>query len=217
MSARREAAAELGEVLRRLTDAAVSTEVPTAALHDVTARLREVLPELTAVRRKPGEAAAVDRDGPPQRVYNLVVGQGNPMSPPMTVELVDGAAIGTVELGLAYEGPPSYVHGGVSATLLDQILGHAHAAWFGRPAMTAKLAMRYRAPVPLATPLRIVGRVLDGDPGQRWTSSVGTIATAAEPDVVLVEAEGNFVLPTAEQARRLFGAMEEEQLVGEAF
>jgi hypothetical protein len=202
---RRRAVRELGAALRELTEAAVSTEVDAAILDEVTEQVRGLVSSLAAARRERGQPATVDDGRRPRRLYNPAAGPGNPIAPPMRVEIVDGAAIGTCTLGLAYEGPPSYVHGGISAMLLDQILGHAHAA-HGKPGMTVKLALRYRRPVPLKTPLRIVGRVAQVD--GRWTNSVATISTADDPDTVLVEADGTFVVPNAEQAKRLFGELE---------
>lgn len=203
---RRQAVRELGSALRDLTDAAVSTEADAETLREITSQVRALVPPLDAVRRERGQLAAVDDGRRPRRLYSPAVGPGNPIAPPMQVEIVDGAAVGTCTLGLAYEGPPSYVHGGMSALLLDQILGHAHAAGGTPPGMTVQLSVRYRRPVPLTTPLRIVGRVerVDG----RWTESKATICTADAPDAVLVEAEGKFVVPSAEQSSRLFGKVE---------
>ncbi|MGI8306226.1 PaaI family thioesterase [Saccharopolyspora hattusasensis] len=202
---RRRAVRELGAALRELTEAAVSTEVDTETLVEAAEQVRALVPALSSARRERGQPPTADDGRRPRRLYNPAAGPGNPIAPPMRVEIVDGIAIGTCTLGLAYEGPPSYVHGGISALLLDQILGHAHAA-NGKPGMTVKLSLRYRRPVPLTTPLRIVGRVvrLDG----RWTNSVGTISTADDPDTVLVEAEGAFVVPNAKQNKRLFGELE---------
>ncbi|GAA0502726.1 thioesterase [Saccharopolyspora subtropica] len=202
---RRRAVRELGAALRELTDAAVSSEVDTETIAEVAAQVRALVPALGAERRDRGQAATVDAGDRPRRMFNPAVGPGNPIAPPMRVEIVDGVAIGRCALGLAYEGPPSYAHGGISAMLLDQVLGHAHAA-NGKPGMTAKLALRYRRPVPLRTPLRIVGRVERTN--GRWTNSVATICTEDNPDTVLVEAEGTFVVPNAEQSRRLFGEPE---------
>ncbi|MGP4020313.1 PaaI family thioesterase [Saccharopolyspora sp. 5N708] len=202
---RRRAVRELGAALRELTEAAVSTEVDASSLAEVAEQVRALVPVLAAARRERGELATVDDGRRPRRMYNPAAGPGNPIAPPMRVEIVDGVAIGSCTLGLTYEGPPSYVHGGISAMLLDQILGHAHAA-NGQPGMTAKLALRYRRPVPLRTPLRIVGRVLGVD--RRRTNSVATISIEDDPDTVLVEAEGTFVVPTAEQSKRLFGELE---------
>src|SRR5699024_5804331 len=118
---------------------------------------------------------------------------------PLDVEVVDGVAVGHCTLGLMHEGPPSYGHGGVSALILDQILGHAYEV--NRTAgMTVKLSVRYRRPVPLQTPLRVVGWV-DDTPA----TTNATIATVEDPDTVLVRAEGTFVTPNPAQVRRLFG------------
>lgn len=202
---RRRAVHELGAALRELIEATVSTEVDAATLDVVSEQVRGLVPALAAARRKRGQPATVDNRRRPRRLYNPAVGPGNPIAPPMQVEIIDGVAIGTCTLGMAYEGPPSYVHGGISALLLDQILGHAHAA-NGEPGMTVKLVLRYRRPVPLETPLRIVGRVeqLDG----RWTNSVAAISIADDPDTVLVEADGTFVVPNEEQSKRLFGELD---------
>jgi acyl-coenzyme A thioesterase PaaI-like protein len=105
------------------------------------------------------------------------------------VTVVDGVAIGTCTLGLQYEGPAGHVHGGISALLLDQVLGKANAA-NGRPGMTISLSIRYRKRVPLWTPLRITAWLEDPD-GQ----AVGKaeIAAADAPETPLVVAEGRFV------------------------
>jgi hypothetical protein len=203
---RRKAVHELGEALRELTGAAVSTEVDAETLREVAEQVRGLVPPLSAANRVRGQMATVDEGARRLRIYNPAIGPGNPVAPPMKVEHGDGQAVGTCTLGLAYEGPPSYVHGGVSAMLLDQILGHAHAAAGAPAGMTVKLSLRYRRPVPLCTPLRIVGEIDEQD--GRWTKSRATVATAEHPDHVLVEADGAFVVPSAEQAERLFGEVE---------
>jgi Thioesterase superfamily len=113
-------------------------------------------------------------------------------------------AEGWCTLGHAYEGPPMYGHGGVSAMLIDQLLGHAAAA-SGHPGVTTELSVRYRRPVPLDVPLRIWGRVIETE-GRR-VSAAGGITTAAEPDVPLVEAEARFARLRLDQARRLFSRL----------
>lgn len=203
---RREAVRELGDALRELTDAAVSTEVDAETLREVTEQVRGLVRPLSAANRVRGQMATVDEGARRLRIYNPAIGPGNPVAPPMRVEHGDGKAIGTCTLGLAYEGPPSYVHGGVSALLIDQILGHAHAAAGAPAGMTVKLALRYRRPVPLSEPLRVVGSIDEHD--GRWTQSRASIATAANPEKILVEADGDFVVPSEEQAARLFGKVE---------
>ena len=136
--------------------------------------------------------------------YRPVIGSGSGLAAPLHVEVAGNAVVGTCTLGLAFEGPPSYAHGGVSAMLLDQLLGYATSA-AGHPGMTAHLEIRYRAPVPLQTPLHLSAEVSDVT-GRRVTAR-GVIATAAEPGTALVEATGIFVGLRAEQAARLFGGV----------
>ncbi len=201
---RRAAVTDLGQVLRDLGEAAVSSEVDAATLRDVAQRGRELTAALEAATRDRHELPSVDDFAAGFRMHSPACGSGNPVAPPMEVGFSDGVAVGTCTLGLRYEGPPSYAHGGVSALLLDQILGHANA-FGGRPGMTVRLSVRYRAPVPLVTPLRVSGWV-EQELGEQSTSKA-VIATAEEPDAPLVEAEGKFVTPDPEQVRRLFSRM----------
>lgn len=198
---RRQAVRELGTALRELNEAAASTEVDADTLLLAAERARELVPALTARSRAVNALPSVDEEM--VRMYNPAEGPGNPLAPPMRVEIVDGLALGSCTLGLIYEGPPGYVHGGISALLLDQILGHLHAAhgWRG---MTVTLSIRYRAPVPLRTPLLITAEVVESERLRRVTSKA-TIAAAATPDKVLVEGEGTFVVPRPDQVRALFG------------
>ncbi|MDR7300258.1 PaaI family thioesterase [Haloactinomyces albus] len=201
---RRQAARELGSVLRELNEAAVSTEVDAETLLEVARQARELIPPLEKASRSRQQVPSIDSLREGRRMYNPAMGPGNPFAAPMSVELVDGVAIGTCTLGLIHEGPHSYAHGGVSALLLDQILGYAHSTR-GRPGMTVDLSVRYRRPVPLRTPLRIAGWHQQTETSARRSSPVATIATAEDPKTVLVEAEGTFLVPSDEQLRRLFG------------
>lgn len=207
---RRAAAADLGAALRELGDSAVRTKADADVLRAVTEQVRGLVPELGEDRRTRGEKATAD--SPSVRMYNPATGPGSPIAPPMSVEFRDGVAVGTCELGLAYEGPPSYVHGGISALLLDQVLGHAHAASGRGAGMTAELTLRYRGPVPLCTPLRVVGQVV-GTRHDRWTDVRATITTQQDPDTELVEGNGIFVVPSPEQVERLFGEVRRKRAV----
>ena len=200
--ARRDAVTDLGAALRELVAAAVATEVPLDVLHRATDDVRRVTAALAAAQRPLDVPSSVDDLRRGQRFFNPVVGPGNPVAPPMRVELVDGAAVGTCTLGPAYEGPFTFAHGGVSALLLDQIMGYATAA-AGHPGVTGRLQVRYRSPVPLGAPLRLHAAVVDVL-GAR-VAVRGTVSLAAAPDDVLVEAEGRFMTLNRAQAVRLFG------------
>jgi hypothetical protein len=201
---RRAAVAELGAELRALADLVTRTEAGADVLRDCARRLREVAPALRERLRGVGEPASVDDLMGGVRMFNPVIGEGNPIAPPMRIQAGADGAEGWCMLGQAYEGPPMYGHGGVSAMLIDQLLGHAAAA-SGHPGVTTDLSVRYRRPVPLDVPLRIWGRVTGTD-GRR-VSAVGGITTVSEPDVPLVEAEARFARLRPDQARRLFSGL----------
>jgi hypothetical protein len=201
---RRAAVAELGAELRTLADLVTRTEVGADVLRDCARRLREVAPCLRERIRGITEPASVDDLMGGVRMFNPAIGAGNPIAPPMRVEIGEDGAEGWCTLGHAYEGPPMYGHGGVSAMLIDQLLGHAAAA-SGHPGVTTDLSVRYRRPVPLDVPLRIWGRVTEAE-GRR-VSAVGGITTADRPDVPLVEAEARFARLRPDQAGRLFGRL----------
>jgi hypothetical protein len=201
---RRAAVAELAGELRTLADLLTRTEAGTDVLRDSARRLREIAPALRERLRTPAEPASVDDLMGGVRMFNPVIGAGNPIAPPMRVEMGADGAEGWCTLGQAYEGPPMWGHGGVSAMLIDQLLGHAAAA-SGHPGVTTDLSVRYRRPVPLDVPLRVWGRVTETQ-GRR-ISVTGGITTAAEPDVPLVVAEGRFARLRPDQAGRMFGRL----------
>lgn len=195
---RRAAVAELGEALRSLVDLATRTEAGTEVIRESARRLRALAPALRARTRAITEPASVDDLLGGVRMLNPVIGAGNAIAPPLRVEMREDGAEGRCMLGPAYEGPPSHGHGGISALLLDQVLGHAVASG-GRPGVTRELSLRYLRPVPLDVPLRVWGRVVEL--AGRHTLVKGGITTVGEPEVPLVEAEGRFVGLRRDQLR----------------
>ena len=199
---RRRAISELGDALRAVVEHASATEVPADDLRRAADRIRQVTALLGVRMRERDTMPSVDDLLGGVRMYNPVTGTGSALAPPLRIDQAADVTIGTCTLGLAFEGPPMYAHGGVSAMLLDQMLGYAVSA-SGNPGMTIQLDTTYRAPVPLLTALRLTAEVTHVD-GRRVTAR-GTIATAAEPDDILVTATGTFIALSVEQARRLFG------------
>lgn len=200
---RRAAIDELGDALRLLVERSVATEAPVEDLLATAALVREARVALDRHPRAREQMPSADDLLGGVRMYNPVSGSGSAFAPPLRMASVDGEVVGTCTLGLAHEGPPMYVHGGVSAMLLDQLLGYTITA-AGHPGMTVSLATQYRAPVPLLAPLRLTGRVTEVS--GRKVTAYGVIATAEQPDRPLVEATGIFVALSSEQAMRLFAA-----------
>ena len=204
---RRDAIAELGDALRAITSYAIGTEVDDDVIRGVARELGVLADRLGARQRRLDEPPSVDDLPRGQRLFNPIVGAGNPVAPPVRIEYVDGTAVGRCTLDWRYEGPFTYAHGGISALLLDQIMGYAAAAT-GHPGVTGRLQIRYRDAVPLGRPLRLQARLVDVL-GVR-AAITGSIALESDPDTPLVEAEGSFLALRAEQATRLFGDIAEQ-------
>lgn len=204
LAERRDAVAELGDALRDLSSRAIGSEVGVDVMRQVADDARRLAARLAERQRRLDTPSVVDDLSRGQRPYNPVVGPGNPVAPPMRIEIVDGAAIGSCTLDWRYEGPFTFAHGGISALLLDQIMGYAAAA-AGHPGVTGRLQVRYRSTVPLDEPLRLEARLIDVL-GVR-AAVTGSISLATAPDDTLVEAEGRFLALRPEQAARLFGGV----------
>jgi len=179
----------LAEAVRRLADAVIRTEVDDASVAEVTAEV-EALTQRLQVRQMSGPfGVRLAPDGRGRAWGNAVVGLRNPVAPPVTVQRSpEGRAWADFHLGAAYEGPPNLVHGGVSALILDQLLGEAAGAG-GKPGMTGTLTLRYRRATPLGT--LHAEAAITGSEGHKTFVS-GAISDA---DGVTVEAEGVFILP----------------------
>ncbi|WP_179131148.1 PaaI family thioesterase [Candidatus Entotheonella palauensis] len=61
---------------------------------------------------------------------------------------------------MRYQGYGGVVHGGILATLMDEVM--AHSLWQrGIAAVTAKMSLRYREPVPVGERLLLYGRTIE--------------------------------------------------------
>jgi acyl-coenzyme A thioesterase PaaI-like protein len=76
-------------------------------------------------------------------------------------ELENGEVAGEFCFGDNYQGYPDRLHGCITAGLLDEAIGRTIRTHYSEEAMgqTVELHLRYRAPVPLNQPLRVVARV----------------------------------------------------------
>ncbi|MGW0460241.1 PaaI family thioesterase [Streptomyces tendae] len=197
----RAAIAALGHELRALVDAAVRTAATPSTLHRVASGAQRLTAQLTGRRRARAEVPEVDEFPGGVRMYSPVTGAGSPLAPPLHVTRIDRGAMGTCILGIAHEGPPGYGHGGISAMLLDELMGWA-CATAGMPGMTVSLQMRYHRPVPLESPLRVLAHVTDTD--GRKVHVTGSIAAEEDLSTTLVTGEGVFVSPDPDHVRALF-------------
>ena len=106
-----------------------------------------------------------------------------------------------------HQAGPGLVHGGLVAAALDEACGLL-ATWFRFPAVTARLTVRYRRPVPINADLDISAYVR-AERGRRIDLE-GELAAAGE---VLAAATGTWVHVPLEH----FLATEEGRAAGEAW
>ncbi|MBW8483725.1 PaaI family thioesterase [Actinomadura parmotrematis] len=192
MDAATEAAlAGLAARVRELTEAVVHTAVDPAEAAAVAAEVAALAARLNAARRAEPPIARIGGNGLVRQLANPVSGALNPVAPPVEIEFTpDGGVRTAFTLNGVYEGPPSFVHGGVSAMVLDQLLGAAAAA-NGTPGMTATLELRYRRPTPWGVPLTATAKVSRAEGRKTWADAV-----IAGPDGrTTVEATAMFIMP----------------------
>lgn len=137
---------EVADLLRRAADI-VEQQAPSAA-------------EMLAAQWGP--------DGPGARRTNPVGGRENVVAPPIECwGQPDGSVTSQVTLGIAYQGPPGCVHGGISALMLDHLFGNVNH-WMGRSGMTAHFEIDYRSPTPLLKPLDMRAWIESVDGRKTW-------------------------------------------------
>jgi acyl-coenzyme A thioesterase PaaI-like protein len=86
-----------------------------------------------------------------------------------------------------HQGGPGLVHGGVVGAALDEACGLL-ATWYRFPTVTARIAIRFRRPVPINTPLRIASRVTTTRGRQ-----IEVASDLQQDGDVLADAEGLFL------------------------
>ncbi len=161
---------ELAQALRELNELCVLTRADPETLQAALGAVQGASALLRAAPQKSGGAAYAD--GTYQQEAERYVDQGamlghsNPVAGPMRLRREEDKVIGEVTLGPAHGGAPGLVHGGIVATLLDEILGHA-AISGGASVVTATLQIRYHAPTPLHVPLRCEGWLVEQS-GRRY-------------------------------------------------
>lgn len=121
--------------------------------------------------------------------HDPVTGPENAIAPPLHLcGREDGSVEAVVTLGLAYQGQPGCVHGGISALMLDHVLGVANAWGPGPSGMTGTITFRYHRPTPLFEELRVTGRQLEVE--RRKIHTVGEIRANGE---LCVSADAIFI------------------------
>jgi acyl-coenzyme A thioesterase PaaI-like protein len=180
----------LTQSLRRLVDAGIRTGADERVIREAQAAIDKVAEALEGTQFESTSTLRHAGTGRPLAWANPAVGLRNAIAPPMLVHHeAEGSCWAEFTLGLAYEGPPGLVHGGICALLLDHILGEAASDGLTKPKFTGTISLRYLRGTPLGA-LRAEAFVerIDG---------VKTYARGylSDADGHTVEADGVFIQP----------------------
>lgn len=180
----------LAQAVRDLIDATIRTEADDATAREVAAQLRQLTERLrSSLSESPGVRYVVD--GRPLAWGNAVIGLRNPIAPPLVVQHGEnGHCWSDFHLGAAYEGPPGLVHGGVSALVLDHVLGEAASDGLTKALYTGTITVKYLRGTPLG-PLHAEASIYRKEAFKTYAR--GHISDASG---VTVEADGVFIMPS---------------------
>ncbi len=177
---------ELAERLRRLSSVMLTAEAPAAQLRELSARLDDEIAIFELAERRWGREAQREQHFSqhgvrPDLLYEMspVMGMSNPVAFPMHVWREDDCVHAELCPDWTFEGPLGHLHGGVIASLFDQVLGLAqHLS--GRGGVTGSLNTRFHHPTPLNKTLRMIARIerIEGRKkfivGELWADEVRT-------------------------------------------
>ncbi len=122
--------------------------------------------------------------------YCFACGSLNPIGLHMEVSYLEEKAVSKLSLKREFQGWHDIVHGGVVATILDEIMAHAVMHYVGR-GVTTSLQITYRDPVPVGQEISAVGYVVERK--SRAAVARGEIRRAGNEKVVAT-GESRFIL-----------------------
>lgn len=188
---------EAAEALRRLGNALVGHHVEEDYLFEMAKTADAMLADVIAGERRvrpiddmkryvwglsPGEGDRIDHFPD-----CIVSGAANPMGLGMSIWRDEEEAVARVRLGHAFEGAPGRAHGGIVASIFDDVMGIVLTI-HSTPAFTARLTVSYLAPAPVGVELEFRARLTSRD-GRKLCMA----AEATHAGTVIAEAEGLFI------------------------
>lgn len=119
----------------------------------------------------------------------FVCGSENPIGLRVQFERTPSGVRTEVCPGHRFEGFDGVLQGGVVAGLMDDAMWYAIFGGPGTITMTAELTVRYKAPVPVETPLTVTGQIIE----QRRSLFTCAAAITGPDGRLLAEASGKFM------------------------
>lgn len=137
------------------------------------------------------EEAGGRRDKQPNSRQCFVCGLENPVGLRLAVyTTAPGEVSSEYTAPDHFQGYPGVVHGGIVASMLDEVVGRAVMGDdTSRFMMTARLQVRYRLPVPVGQPLRLEGKMRR----RRGRTAEATARLRLPDDTIAAEAEALLV------------------------
>lgn len=156
---------QVSDSIKALTENLTTTDASFEDLSRALALLNEAGAVLGKGETIHGKMAwhAKDDNGPYHNVSRELApigGVSNPLAPEyhMWVDFDNQEAHGRVRFGWAFEGPPTFVHGGWVAAVFDEFMGCAQV-FCDNPGVTGTLNIRYKQPTPINTDIVLHARL----------------------------------------------------------
>ncbi|MEX0800182.1 MAG: PaaI family thioesterase [Dehalococcoidia bacterium] len=125
-------------------------------------------------------------------------GDANPEGLGIQFEVEGRRVLGKFQARREHQGFPRVAHGGIAAAVIDEAMGwamYAAGAW----AMTARLEVKYRRPMPLHEPLEVTAEVVR-DRGS-WLEAEAQIRLVGGP--LIAEGKAVFMRLPPDRAREM--------------
>ena len=126
-------------------------------------------------------------------------GAGNPLGLHMTFQTDGERLYSLLSVPAAMAGWDRTVHGGIIATMLDEIMGWSVIALLGKIGVTKTMTVTFHKPIQVEIPLVVVGAIAEGAT-ERQVKVNGEIHAG---DTLCATAEGTFAAMPPQTAVRL--------------
>lgn len=165
--ARWEKRRQVSDSIKALTERLITTDIAAENLDRALALLEEANAILSEGPTIQGKVAWFSQPAEANGSYHQVSrelapigGVSNPLAPfyRMWVDFENREAHGLANFGWAFEGPPTFVHGGWVAAVFDEFMGCAQV-FCDDPGVTGTLSIRYKQPTPINTDVVLHARL----------------------------------------------------------
>jgi acyl-coenzyme A thioesterase PaaI-like protein len=186
------AAAALRELVNLFTDRELDDDL-LEEITEVAQELSEMVEQAPRWDRRAGLEAGLQTPDSAEGhgrgfPYRAIAGRANPAAIPMMPQFGEGVVTTEVTFGPMHGGAPGRGHGGVLAGVFDEFAGTAPRL-VGATAVTARLTIDYRAPIPIGEPLQLRAWVHEQE-GRK----IFVRGDARRGEDLIAEVEGLFII-----------------------